>query len=38
MVVITMFSLEQTMGRRGCDRMIVGLTTTYAISASHHLW
>jgi hypothetical protein len=23
----------QTGGRRGCDRMVVGLTTTYAISA-----
>jgi len=21
---------------RGCDRMVVGLTTTYAISADHH--
>ena len=24
-------------GRRGCDRMVVGFTTTYAISAYHHL-
>jgi hypothetical protein len=23
-------------GRRGCDRMVVGITTTYAISAYHH--
>jgi hypothetical protein len=23
-------------GRRGCDRMVVGFTTTYAISAYHH--
>ena len=23
-------------GRRGLDRMVVGLTTTYAISAYHH--
>jgi hypothetical protein len=25
-------------GRRGRDRMVVGFTTTYAISAYHHLW
>ena len=25
-----------TWGRRGCDRMVVGFTTTYAISAYHH--
>jgi hypothetical protein len=25
------------MGRRGCDRMVVGFTTTYAISACHHI-
>ena len=24
------------MGRRGCDRMVVGFTTTYAISAYRH--
>jgi len=24
------------MGRRGHDRMVVGFTTTYAISAYHH--
>ena len=23
-------------GRRGCDQMVVGFTTTYAISAYHH--
>ena len=23
-------------GRRGRDRMVVGFTTTYAISANHH--
>ena len=23
-------------GRRDCDRMVVGFTTTYAISAYHH--
>ena len=23
-------------GRRGCDRMVVGFTTTCAISAYHH--
>ena len=28
--------LNQNWGRRGCDRMLVGLTTTCAISASHH--
>jgi hypothetical protein len=27
-------SLER--GRHGCDRMVVGFTTTYAISAYHH--
>jgi len=25
-------------GRRGRDRMIVGVTTTYVISAYHHWW
>ena len=25
-------------GRRGRDRMVVGFTTTYAISAYHHWW
>jgi len=23
-------------GRRGCDRMVVGFTTTYAVGAYHH--
>ena len=23
-------------GRRGCDRMVVGFTATYAVSAYHH--
>jgi len=23
-------------GHRGCDRVVVGFTTTYAISAYHH--
>jgi hypothetical protein len=26
----------QIRGRRGRDRMVVGFTTTYAISAYHH--
>jgi hypothetical protein len=26
------------MGRCGCDRMVVGFTTTYAIGAYHHRW
>jgi hypothetical protein len=29
-------SLVYWRGRRGRDRMIVGFTTTYAISACHH--
>jgi hypothetical protein len=29
-------SKNSTKGRRGCDRMVVGFTTTYAISAYHH--
>jgi len=28
--------LTSTRGRRGCDRMVVGFTTTYAISAYNH--
>jgi hypothetical protein len=28
--------LFQCNGRRGRDRMVVGFTTTYAISAYHH--
>jgi len=27
---------DSVKGRRGCDRMLVGFTTTYAISAYHH--
>jgi hypothetical protein len=30
------FYLNGVRGRRGCDRMIVGFTTTCAISAYHH--
>jgi hypothetical protein len=29
-------SIIGSRGRRGCDRMIVGFTTTYAISAYPH--
>jgi hypothetical protein len=29
-------TLSKTRGRRGRDRIIVGFTTTYAISAYHH--
>jgi hypothetical protein len=29
-------SIKLKCGRHGCDRMIVGLTTTIAISAYHH--
>ena len=28
--------LQNTRGRRGRDRMVVGFTTTYAISVYHH--
>jgi hypothetical protein len=28
--------LDETRGRRGRDRMVVGFTATYAISAYHH--
>ena len=31
-----LFSLMSQRGRRGRDRMVVGFTTTYAISAYHH--
>jgi len=31
----TAFTIE-TRGRRGRDRMVVGFTTTYPISAYHH--
>ena len=29
---------DATRGRRGRDRMVVGFTTTYAISVYHHWW
>jgi hypothetical protein len=29
-------SLYKNEGRHGSDRMVVGITTTYAISAYHH--
>jgi len=29
-------SSDMTGGRRGRDRMVIGFTTTYAISAYHH--
>jgi hypothetical protein len=35
MVVITMFSLEQTMGCRGCDCMVVGLTNVVSSNHTH---
>ena len=28
---------DNNSGRRGCDLMVVGFTTNYAISAYHHL-
>ena len=31
-----LYFLHLYWGRRGCDRMVVGFTTTYAISAYHH--
>jgi hypothetical protein len=31
-----MFKVITALGRRGRDRMVVGFTTTYAISAYHH--
>jgi len=36
--LIKLFSKNQTLfrGRRGHDHMVVGFTTTYAISAYHH--
>jgi len=33
---ITYVLCSPKMGRRGCDRMVVELTSTYAISAYHH--
>jgi len=34
---VSHFFLFFERGRRGCDHMVVGFTTTYAISAYHHL-
>ena len=37
-VLFIVMSLHSTIrGRRGCNRTLVGFTTTYAISAYHHL-
>jgi hypothetical protein len=33
----TLIFIQFWMGRRGCYRMVVGFTTTYAISTYHHL-
>jgi hypothetical protein len=35
--LIITYSIYIDRGRRGHDRMVVGITTTYAISAYHHL-
>jgi len=39
-IIYTYYSRSLTFillrGRRGCDRMIVGFTNTYSISAYHH--
>ena len=35
-LVLGMECIQHLQGRRGRDRMVVGLTTTYAISAYHH--
>jgi hypothetical protein len=32
----TISAIEESRGSRGRDRMVVGFTTTYAISAYHH--
>ena len=34
--IILLFIVVYNVGRRGRDRMVVGFTTTYAISAYHH--
>ena len=34
--MINLMRNVQFRGRRGRDRMVVGFTTTYAISAYHH--
>ena len=41
MVIVIFFPIcivywTVNLGHRGCDRMVVGFTTTYAISAHHH--
>jgi len=36
MLSVFFFFLSLFRGRRGRDRMVVGFTTTYAISAYHH--
>ena len=33
---INVFIYQHTGGRRGRDQMVVGFTTTYAISGYHH--
>jgi len=30
------FTNNKSCSKKGCDRMVVGFTTTYAISAYHH--
>jgi hypothetical protein len=35
-VVLREHTHTHARGGRGCDRMVVGFTTTYAISAYHH--
>ena len=35
-VVLREHTHTHARGCRGCDRMVVGFTTTYAISAYHH--
>jgi len=37
MVYCNVVNMLSIWGRRGRDRMVVGFTTTYAISAYHHL-
>jgi len=34
--ITTIKNIKTLGGRRGCDRMVVGFTTTYAISSYHH--
>jgi hypothetical protein len=35
-LVLGMECIHHLQGRRGRDRMVFGITTTYAISANHH--